>query len=72
MDNENTNGITGLCLNPHDMAISKLDAGREKDIMFCATLFRHNMLDRELLLERLEQTGIGDAVRANTKKILRK
>lgn len=67
INNENTNGITGLCLDPHDMAISKLVAGREKDIMVCSTLFNHNMLERELLLERLEQTDIDDTVREITK-----
>lgn len=33
--NPNTNGVRGLCLEPHDLVISKLAAGREKDIEFC-------------------------------------
>lgn len=32
--NENTNGITGLCLNTYDLASSKLAAGRPKDLDF--------------------------------------
>src|SRR5260221_210646 len=32
--NENTGGGTGLCLEIHDLAISKLVAGREKDLEF--------------------------------------
>jgi hypothetical protein len=32
--NENTNGITGLCLNADDLACSKLAAGRPKDLDF--------------------------------------
>jgi hypothetical protein len=32
--NENTNGITGLCLNVEDLACTKLAAGRPKDLDF--------------------------------------
>jgi hypothetical protein len=32
--NENTNGIAGLCLEVHDLAISKYVAGRYKDLEF--------------------------------------
>jgi hypothetical protein len=32
--NENTNGITGLCLGADDLACSKLAAGRSKDLDF--------------------------------------
>ncbi len=32
--NENTNGVTGLCLDVHDLAISKYVAGRPKDLQF--------------------------------------
>ncbi len=38
--NENTGGVTGWCLNLIDLAISKLAAGREKDIEFVAVLLR--------------------------------
>ncbi len=30
--NENTNGIAGLCLEVHDLAVSKFVAGRSKDL----------------------------------------
>ena len=33
-----TRGITGLCLSPADLAISKLAAGRDKDLDFVARL----------------------------------
>ena len=32
--NENTGGGMGLCLEVHDLAVSKLVAGREKDLSF--------------------------------------
>jgi hypothetical protein len=41
--NENTGGGTGLCLEVHDLAVSKLVAGREKDLAFVANLLRHGL-----------------------------
>ncbi len=32
LSNENTGGAIGWCLDPHDLAISKLAARREKDL----------------------------------------
>jgi hypothetical protein len=34
VSNENTGGAIGWCLEPHDLAFSKLAAGREKDLAF--------------------------------------
>ena len=71
IENENTNGIKGLCLEPHDMAIAKLVAGRDKDLKVCSVLFQNKMLDKSTLLERLEQTEIDDIVSSNVKKNIR-
>ena len=35
----------GLCLEPHDLADSKLAAGREKDWIFVAGMIQHNIVD---------------------------
>lgn len=40
--NENTGGAVGWCLEPHDLAFSKLVARREKDLRFVAGLLRFN------------------------------
>ena len=42
--NENTSGATGWCLDPHDIAFSKLAARREKDIAYVAALIRHKLV----------------------------
>jgi hypothetical protein len=42
--NENTAGATGWCLDPHDLAFSKLAARRAKDLAFVAALARHKMI----------------------------
>ena len=42
--NENTGGAIGWCLDPHDIAYSKLAARREKDIAFVTALIRHKLV----------------------------
>lgn len=56
--NSNTSGVTGLCLEVHDLAISKYVAGREKDMEFTRELARRGMTHRETLLSRLEKTDL--------------
>jgi hypothetical protein len=51
--NQNTGGGTGLCLEVHDLAVSKLVAGREKDLDFIRGLLRHQLVHVEVLSERL-------------------
>lgn len=51
--NENTRGATGWCLEPGDLAASKLAAGREKDLTFVAALLRHGLVDPAVLRQRL-------------------
>ena len=50
--NENTGGATGWCLEVHDLAASKLVAGREKDLDFVQLMLREKMLNLETLAER--------------------
>jgi len=56
--NENTNGIAGLCLEVHDLAISKLVAGRTKDLEFIQELIRHDMICKNVVLTRLGETEL--------------
>jgi hypothetical protein len=39
-ESDNTGGTVGLCLAPEDLAVSKLLAGREKDIAFVRAMLR--------------------------------
>jgi hypothetical protein len=41
-----------VCLDAHDLVVSKLVAGREKDLEFAVALIRANLVDPEVLLER--------------------
>jgi hypothetical protein len=59
----NTGGATGLCLEVHDLAVSKLVAGREKDLSFVAALVRHQLADTAVIRARLTQTPLDEARR---------
>ncbi len=56
--NENTGGGTGLCLEIHDLAVSKLVAGREKDLDFMAGLLRHRLVQASIIRARLAKTAL--------------
>ena len=42
--NENTRFVKGICLSPIDLAISKLIAGREKDLSFVISMAQNDMV----------------------------
>jgi hypothetical protein len=58
IQNENTGGGTGLCLEVNDLAVSKLVAGREKDLDFVRAMLRHRLARPEVIRERLLHTPI--------------
>jgi len=47
-------GTIGLCLEMHDLAFSKLAAGREKDIDFLRELLKHRLINRGILLRLVQ------------------
>lgn len=59
-----TAGVLGLCLDPHDLAIAKYAAFREKDLVFIRELARRRIVSQEELLRLLEQTELGQDQRA--------
>jgi hypothetical protein len=61
--NENTNGVTGWCLEVHDLAISKYIAGRPKDFEFNGELARHGMTKAAILRARLKETDLTATLR---------
>jgi hypothetical protein len=58
VQNENTGGGKGLCLEVHDLAVSKLIAGREKDFDFVRILLKHHLAKSEIIRDRLSATSI--------------
>jgi len=47
--------VTAICPEVHDLAVSKCVAARPKDADFIRALFRHQMIDIDVLLKRIAQ-----------------
>jgi Nucleotidyltransferase of unknown function (DUF6036) len=56
--NENTGGATGLCLEVHDLLISKCVAGRERDWEFAEEAVRHGLADPDELRRRIADLAV--------------
>jgi hypothetical protein len=59
-----TEGVRGLCLEPHDLAIAKYAARRAKDLVFTRELARRGLVDKGRLLALVDKTGIGEEARS--------
>ena len=65
-----TEGVQGLCLEPHDLAIAKYVARREKDLAFnrARALAQRGLVSRERLLELVEKTPVARLVRERIRR----
>lgn len=59
----NTQGVKGLCLDLHDLAIAKYVARRERDLIFIRELARRGLVLRERLLSLVDLTPVEAEVR---------
>jgi hypothetical protein len=66
---EATGGVTGICPDLSDLAVSKLAAWREKDQEFIAALFRHRIVSAEEIEMRF--TELDDEIAALVGRRLR-
>ncbi len=58
-----TRGVKALCLEPHDLWLSKAVAGRQKDLEFCDALLQRQIVRKATLRKRLNKiVGIDPAV----------
>jgi hypothetical protein len=60
----NTEGDVGSCLGPHELAIAKYVAFRDKDLVFTPELARRGIASEERLLSLLDQTQLDEASRS--------
>jgi len=65
VQNENTNGRVGYCLDVVDLFLAKAAAAREKDRVFCIALLEHGYVKSRAALELVPQMPLseGDKVR---------
>ena len=59
-----TAGVSGLCLDPHELAIAKYVARREKDIAFNRELTARGFVKKKRLLLLLDDTTLDEGVRS--------
>lgn len=70
--NDNTRGARGLCLEVHDLLVSKTIAGREKDFSYLKEAASHGMADLGTLLERLATVSVEPVVRESTRAAIQR
>jgi hypothetical protein len=54
VESQGTHPGRGYALDPHDCVVSKLVAGREKDLSFAHALLREGLIDPETVADRIE------------------
>lgn len=70
IQNANTRGAKGLCLEVHDLLASKVVAGREKDFDYLREAARHGLAERDTLLGRLETVDVDPRIRASSRSAI--
>lgn len=65
-----THGVVALCLEPHDLWISKAIASRPKDLEFCDALLAAGIVDPATLVERLDRVPETDLEPALRRAVL--
>jgi hypothetical protein len=70
VQNENTGGATGWCLEVHDLLLSKCVAGRERDWEFVEEAFRHDLADPAELRRRASDLPVEDSRRDSVQRML--
>jgi hypothetical protein len=56
VESPGTMGAVGWCLEPHDLAVSKLAAGRAKDCAYVDAMLARGLISKQTLLDRLDAT----------------
>jgi hypothetical protein len=60
IQNPNTDLKVGFCLDPHDLAVSKLAAGRAKDWPFVDAMIKNHIVQVPLLQSRVTELPIAN------------
>jgi hypothetical protein len=58
-----TRGVVAWCLEPHDLWISKMIAGRPKDLEFGRALLERRIVKPAELMKRLQDVDVGEPIR---------
>lgn len=65
-----TGGAHAKCLDPYDLLVAKLTAGREKDLEFTGALVNAGLIEVSVLVERARRLGDGAAPAGLAQRVL--
>lgn len=65
VQNDNTRGAIGYCIDVHDLALSKYVANRAKDRDFNREMIRHRIVDVDILVARIPSLPIAEPRKAD-------
>lgn len=65
-----TGGAKAVCLEPHDLVLAKLVAGREKDYEFADALIGRGLIDPKVLLERVDDLPVIGAIKRRIRTLI--
>lgn len=68
LQNANTRGATGWCLEVHDLVLSKYVAGRDKDVRFGRVALAARLVSVQTLIDRLATMPIDEVVREHVRR----
>jgi len=71
LENPNTQPGRGLCLEPHDLVLAKMVAGRQRDYQFADALLKAGLLDPNQLASRVKNLPTSAEVRDAIRQWLR-
>ncbi|MBI5604585.1 MAG: hypothetical protein HY879_14680 [Deltaproteobacteria bacterium] len=63
LQSPNTRGITGWCLDIHDLVLGKYVSGREKDLAFNSQIINQGLVSQKILLERIKFLEVPELVK---------
>lgn len=72
LQSPNTRNKAGLCLEPHDLVLSKLARGDTRDYDFAAALLDAGLVQQSTLAERLETLPVGAEKKQEIRTFLRR
>jgi len=61
LSNPNTEGVTGWCIEVHDLVIGKYVSGREKDLRFITGVIGEGLVDKDVLISRVDALRVDDS-----------
>jgi hypothetical protein len=72
IQNENTRGVKGWCLEIHDLLVAKAIAGRDKDFTFLRDAATHRLASAEILFQRLATVDADSIILENARAAIRR